>query len=219
MDRAPLFYARVADLIPDRGFRERLASLPYESVADDEDPLVDLALRFDLTGEATVFGIVRSTVPDSVALATAALVRDAVERIPPPIEPVRIRLRAVPGTKKVELLRPVRCMPHVIHDKGEKLNRLSDNIRMAGGHMWGASRNPGGIVVRVDIDPTGEILAVEFIDGHSEFTERAEAAIRESLKFDPALLNGEPVSGSLTLTLGFPVGDGDAPLPLRGGPS
>lgn len=83
--------------------------------------------------------------------------------------------------------------------------------------MWGASRNPGGIVVRVDIDPTGEILAVEFVDGHSEFTERAEAAIRESLKFDPALLNGEPVSGSLTLTLGFPVGD--EPLPLRGGPS
>jgi TonB family protein len=69
-------------------------------------------------------------------------------------------------------------------------------------HWTGSVRPQGDVVVRVIIDEDGTVDEAECIKGHTPLKELAEEAARQ-WKFEPVLVNGQPVEVESVLTFRF----------------
>jgi protein TonB len=64
------------------------------------------------------------------------------------------------------------------------------------------ARIQGTVVLLMTVDESGQPLRVQVMEGHSVFHEAAVQAARQ-WRFEPARVDGHPVSASFRLTLKF----------------
>ncbi len=65
----------------------------------------------------------------------------------------------------------------------------------------------GKVVSRVFVDNTGNVLKIDILKGaHELLNEEAVRVLTEETKYKPAIVNGKPVAGAITVPLNFKIG-------------
>jgi protein TonB len=64
------------------------------------------------------------------------------------------------------------------------------------------ARIQGPVVLMMTVDEQGRPIQVQVLEGHAVFHEAAKQAARQ-WRFEPARMNGQPVSAAFRLTLKF----------------
>lgn len=114
---------------------------------------------------------------------------------------VRLRLGGPPGYE-VELLPALECLPHIQHEDHQPPTFLEGaQVQSGVPRMGDADERTVGVTLHLSAH--GTLQEIEFVRGRENLLPRVKDALAET-RFDPALMNGEPVPGSLTMTFRFP---------------
>jgi hypothetical protein len=166
-------------------------------------PFVDLAVSYDRQGAIRTAHLLGTNVEAGAARVVEELL---VSRLRSPgrlLERVDLRVRAsLEPAPRLTILPPLRCLPHITHHEHLPPRFLGDAI-VTGGGLHFAGRDGLGVSVRLHVSAEGVLERIEFRAGNEGLLGRVEASLAET-RFDPALRNGEPVAGTLTLTFRFP---------------
>jgi hypothetical protein len=184
-------------------------------------PFVDVAVNYDRSGALRTAHLLDHNVDEDLARDVSALVTAAVRDPVRVLAPVRLRIR-VSRDRGVHLavLPALACMPHIAHEDDEP-PRLLGGARVTGGVSRSARLRLDAtqVAVGLDISADGELGSVWVRGGNAELAPRVRMALA-GVRIDPALLNGEPVSGSLLLIFRFPDEEGvSRPPPPPPGPA
>lgn len=218
VEQGPMLLRTVEEVADTTGLRERLQrSLSPTAVSADES-FVDVAVNYEASGILRGAQLLVHNLEEETAQEVAAVLVSAVRQEVRLLAATRVRLRAravASDGVTLELHPPLRCFPHISHDELDP-PRFLGGARVMGGRA--RSRGPFGggpwISVRVDLSRTGSVERIVVLGGEGELLDRVREAL-SPITIDPALLNGEPVSGALELTFRFPE-EGTDRLPEEG---
>jgi hypothetical protein len=197
-------HAALESLLPERTMfaaREGAAADPAH---------VDLAVNYGTDGRVRTAHLIGYTTDGEVAREVASVMREAVRPQGRLLEPVFLRVRVVRAPElQLRVLPALSCLPHVRHEE-EEPPRFVGAARVRGGtYMLGMGREQT-IAARLHVAATGRLERIEVVQGNTELLPRLRRAL-ESVEFDPALLNGEPVPGVLPLTFDFDTEQDEGP--------
>jgi hypothetical protein len=197
-----------------RGILERAFPPQTPGPAESGPPFVDVAVNYDPPGTLRTAQLLDHNVDETLAREVSALVASEVRDPVRILAPVRLRIRVSRDPElRMAVLPALWCMPHIAHDEDEP-PRLHGGARVIGGVSRSTGFPGDGVQVGValDISAEGRLDGIRVLRGDPELAERVRMAL-DGVRIDPALLNGEPVPGSLTLTFRFPGPEGLSPLP------
>lgn len=169
----------------------------------DRDASIDFVSRYDRSGALRAFGLWSFTSDSATAGAMVAEMRERALPLERLLEPAgfRTHMEFFPRLT-LSVGAPIICEPHIVHAEGARPTGLPDTVRLFGGRSSIRSGNDSTAQVRIHLDARGEVVSVERRAGGLEAFAEAERTVR-GLRYDPALLNGEPVEGQTTQTLAF----------------
>jgi len=158
-----------------------------------------IALHYEASGELRRGFLIESNLDP---IRWEELERDILSTTRPQgplLTPVHLRVHVTTGPEPTLAVLPaVICEPHLRHEDDE-LPRIADGISMTRG-IWIRNPDPDGEVVsaRLNIGRSGEVTAIEFLQGNRSLLDVIEPHLGGT-PFDPMLINGEPVEGTLTV--------------------
>lgn len=202
--RTPLVLDGPGEVVDTTALADELTDLASAPAWEDADPFVEVAVSYDRSG-----AIRRTYVQQqNVGREQAQTVLDRLtERLSPQdrlLEPIDLRVRTNLALRaQLELLPAIECMPHVSHERGQP-PRFLGGARVVPGRICGTWRDPERcIAARLHISPRGQVEEIEPLNGNASLVEAVRESVAET-KFDPALVNREPVPGTLELVFRFP---------------
>ena len=173
-------------------------------VGPREDPgAVDFVVWYGTDGVPDAAGLWSTTMDANETLAIQGVFADRVLDTGVLAEPTSIRTVVEIGDQVLlRSDRSVECLPHVRHP--QPLGRpfgLPDSVVMTGGTRR-VARGARAAVIRIHVDETGRLTAVDSVAGTSELVSEARR-IMHLLSYDPALLDGRPVPGEMIFRVDF----------------
>jgi hypothetical protein len=212
-DRRPPVLLDLAEVVELSAIEEELESLMPEPAmfaaregAAADPPHVDLAVNYGTDGRIRTAHLMGYTTDEEVAGEVAAVLREVVRPQGRLLEPVFLRVRVVRGPElQLRVLPALSCLPHVTHEDAEP-PRFIGAARVRGGTYTFGMDGERSIAVRLHVAASGRLERIEVVRGNTELLPRLRRAV-DSVEFDPALLNGEPVPGVLPLIFEFDSGD------------
>jgi hypothetical protein len=103
---------------------------------------------------------------------------------------------------RLAVIRPVECLPHVIHRDGEPPRGLPESVRTWTGRTYVRAGNDSTTELSIEIAANGDVGAVEKLLVNDHAFSEARRIVRD-LSFDPALMNGEAVPRVLIQSFRF----------------
>ena len=195
----------VHELMETGALQALLSSISEPGTVDEDGetvpPFADVAVNYSASGDPRYLAVYETNMSRESAYALARTVRDGIGSLGPLIEPLPVILHLEAGPEPVlGFRRSVRCMPHLAHqDDGTII--LPGSVRVTGLFL---SNDPLRASVTLGISSDGELLGAQPHESTApELLPRIESLI-DSLRYEPGLLNGEPVQGTLTQVFIFP---------------
>lgn len=184
----------------ERRLPARPALVAGETVPDS--PHVELAVNYQRDGRVRTAHLLGYNTDPETAEAVARVLRGAIRQQARLLEPLRLRIRVTREPDlRLQVLPALACLPHVSHEE-DVPPRFLGAARVRGGSHLGGLDPDRAIAARLHVDPSGRLERIEVLRGSENLLPRLER-ILAPVEFDPALLNGEPVPGVLTLTFVF----------------
>lgn len=162
---------------------------------------VEVAVTWGPSGEIRTLHPTDHDLSEPLDIAVTRI-RSALLPQPNLLRPVFQRIR-VTGSE-AEILPGLHCLPHVQHSPHEP-PRHPGATRVLGGGVIPRAWVDYALRVRLRVSPYGELLEVIPEEGNDDLLPRVHHALAET-RFDPALLNGEPIVGELDLVFVFDPG-------------
>ena len=180
-----------------------------QAAEGESPPWVDIAVNYDRSGALRTAHLLQHDVREAEARRVAEAVIPAVRSQVRILAPTLLRVRVIRDPRgpsvRFEVLPALACMPHVAHEE-EEPPRFLGGARVVGGSRIVPrfmEEDGSAISVRVEVSETGMVEAVVPLGGNQELLARVREVVA-AVEFDPALMNGEPVPGTMDLTFRFP---------------
>jgi len=187
------------------GLPEVLDPLLPPAPGGESRPFVDIAVNYDRSGALRTAHLLQHNVREAEARKVAEAVTPAVRSQVRILAPTLLRVRVIRDPSvRFQVLPALACMPHVAHEE-EEPPRFLGGARVVGGSRTipRFMDDGGAISVRVEVSESGVVEAVVPLAGNQELLARVREVVA-AVEFDPALMNGEPVPGTMDLTFRFP---------------
>ncbi len=199
--RTPLVLRTPSEVLSDPALVREAAALLPDPVRGEPHPHVDVAVNYARSGAIRSVHLAGHNVDPVTADAIEARVASAVHPQGSLLHPVFLRVRVTREPAPVVRILPgLDCLPHISHEEDEPPRFLGE--ARVGGRL-APSAGGNWVDVRIHLSRTGEVLRLEVLRGDASLLPRVRDAMAETI-FDPALINGEPVRGSLVLPFRFP---------------
>lgn len=189
---------RVSELFDTVGLGGRLAHIGVKPLPLAPPwPIYDFITRYDARGRPVASGTWDATVDSTLAGALEEELRGRVRPLAGLLEPTGFRSQVVFARRVTfDLAGPVECLPHLVHEEGKRATGLPEDVTTWGGRGYVAPGDTRTALVKIHVDPTGAVSALEDMAGSPEALARVRTVIAR-LRFEPALSNGVPVPGTL----------------------
>lgn len=192
----------VEDVVNLSALPDRVLELLPPAVEGETEPFVDVAVSYRRKGGIRAAYLLDHNVSDSVASDVSSRVVGAIRPQGRLLDRTNLRVRVTrSSTVNLQVLPPRVCRPHVWHEDRDPPE--FPGVRAVGGTSYPARVPDTDVVeVRLHLDSQGELVEIDGREGDLDLLPRVRASVDEMI-FDPALVNGEGVPGTLDLRFHF----------------
>lgn len=197
-DTRSLAWLQVEDVVDVAAVGAGIESAVRPTAGRDE-ATAEIGVHYHPTGELRRAYLMGSDAPGSWGPEVADLVVANLRPLGRLLEPLNIRVQVSVGDTPRVVMRPARhCAVHIAHDEEDEIDWGTGIVVTPGSREVMRDTSVDRVLVRLHLTAHGEISHVEGLRGNLALIREIEGPLRR-MRFDPALINGEGVPGTLDL--------------------